>query len=356
MSRKFRWFLVSTLMLSIWSFVETANARTNNFAAGKVLAAKSQTMAIASWKQLPLSTTSFHNEWLTAPLSQRISFAEQIGEEGAMVLARQQRWTPLLTQDDKFFRQGFDQVYRRGRKIIIVEAKGGTSQLGRGYGYTQGTREWAVGAARKTVSMSNAREIEKQVAERVLKAYQRGHLEVYTVRTKHYSGQPIQTFIETSASGKIPGNNVVSHTAPRLTPRALATTGKIAGRAFAGGLGVVDVAYSGYRLHGTMSHRHEFDDDIYAGKIVAESGMGLSGAGLLLLTIPEPTGLTKVAGVVLLASSLAFGAADITLDYAHANRASDRQRLLDNLDTYEKHDAVDSLLRKMIDHDNMVLY
>ena len=162
--------------------------------------------------------------------------------------------------------------------------------------------------------------------------------------------------VPAAVSGKFLGNNVVSHTAPRLAPRALATTGKIAGRAFAGGLGVVDVAYSGYRLHDTISRRHEFDDDIYAGRLVAESGMGLSGAGLLLLTTPEPTGLTKAIGAGLIVSSLAFGAADMTLDYAHTNRISDRQRLLENLDVYEKHDAVDSLLRKMIDHDNMVLY
>ena len=131
---------------------------------------------------------------------------------------------------------------------------------------------------------------------------------------------------------------------------------KLTGKSILIGASVADIAYSGYQFRDTVSRKHEFDSDIYMGKLVAQGGIGISGLGLLFIAFPEPTFLTKVAGGVLFASSLAFGVTDMTLDHAHANRITARQRLLKNLDTHEKHDAVDSLLRKMIDHDNASLY
>lgn len=350
-----RWFFIWTLVLYVNSFTGTVDAKTQGFVNGKILAAKSQSPDIASWKALPRSVGTYRNEYLNAStnLARRIGLAEQIGEEGAMVLARQQKWNPLLTQNDKFVRQGFDQVYRRGPKIIVVEAKGGSSQLGCGYGHPQGTREWAVGAAERTISNNNASVIERKVADQVLRAHQRGRLEVYTVRTEHVLGKPTQTFIEYSASGKIPEHRAVTHGTARVTAKTASGAAKMSNMMFARGVGLADVAYSGYRLRNTVSRRYEFDDGIFYAKTGVQ-GTTLT-LGLTALAAPELFA-TKVTAIALLTTSAALVATDIFLDRAHETRVSDRRRLLDNLDAYEKHDAVDSLLRKMIGHDGMVLY
>jgi hypothetical protein len=54
--------------------------------------------------------------------------------------------------------------------IHVVEAKGGTSLLGKGYGHPQGTSEWAVEAAKSTLNNHAATETEKKVAKEVLEA------------------------------------------------------------------------------------------------------------------------------------------------------------------------------------------
>ena len=144
---------------------------------------------------------SYRNEWLTAVHDRKITakqkIAEQIGEEGAKRFAAQKGWEQILVQGDKGRVQGFDQVYRSADGILhVVEAKGGTSPLGHGYGYSQGTPEWAVEAAKKTLKNHMATEAEKRAARMVLEAAAEGKLNVHVVRTPHVQGKPGLTIVE----------------------------------------------------------------------------------------------------------------------------------------------------------------
>ncbi|MGQ9771807.1 MAG: hypothetical protein ACUVQG_14760, partial [Thermogutta sp.] len=71
-----------------------------------------------------------------------------------------------------------------------IEAKGGTSPLGREYGYEQGTRSWAVKCAKQVLHGPNASQAERETAEQIIRAAQSGKLRVEVVRTPHSLGQP----------------------------------------------------------------------------------------------------------------------------------------------------------------------
>lgn len=112
---------------------------------------------------------------------------------------------------------------------------------------------------------------------------------------------------------------------------------------------VLGSAYMGYDFYDTMSRRREFDDDIFYAKTGTKGA--LLGLGTAAMFTPELL-LSKLTGTAI----LLLAAADVALDRIHENRIQSRQRLLKNLDTYEKHDSVDTLLRTMIEHDNAVLF
>ena len=108
------------------------------------------------------NVTARQKAWLKASPEEHVLMAERLGEQGATALAEKKGYRPILTGEQKTVRQGFDQVYRTpDGRVVVVEAKGGTSPLCRGYGAEQGTTEWAIKAARETLKSSKASAAEK---------------------------------------------------------------------------------------------------------------------------------------------------------------------------------------------------
>ncbi|MDM8561046.1 hypothetical protein [Candidatus Parabeggiatoa sp. HSG14] len=121
---------------------------------------------------------------------------EKIGDAGARQYAHRMNFEPLF-QGKPGQGKGFDQVYRSGKQIVVVEAKGGGSPLKQYYGYTQGTGKYSFEVAKRTLSSPTATQTEKQAAKEVIKAYKNGRLVVQVARTKHVDGTPKGTTIET---------------------------------------------------------------------------------------------------------------------------------------------------------------
>jgi hypothetical protein len=147
---------------------------------------------------LPPDPAELPKLWLESSPEQRIHIAEQIGEEGARQYARSQGWEPIFDGKGRTVPQGFDMVYRDPRtgKIIVLEAKGGTSPLGRGYGHLQGTRSWAVSAAEQVLHNPATSAAEKEAAKSIIEAARNSQLEVRVVRTEHVLGSPKNPVVE----------------------------------------------------------------------------------------------------------------------------------------------------------------
>lgn len=80
--------------------------------------------------------TERQEAWLSASLQGRVKIAEAIGEEGARELARAKGYERLCDGLGKVLSQGPDQVYRASDgRIVVIEAKGGSGQLGHAYGF-----------------------------------------------------------------------------------------------------------------------------------------------------------------------------------------------------------------------------
>ncbi len=142
-----------------------------------------------------------HDKWLKATPQERVRIAEEIGELGARRYADAKGWKPLLDGTKKALSQGVDQVYETADGMIrVIEAKGGTSALGKGYGYQQGSSEWAVKAAERVLKSSKATAAERQAAQRILKAASEGKLIVDVVRTEHVLGVPTRAICEQSTA------------------------------------------------------------------------------------------------------------------------------------------------------------
>jgi hypothetical protein len=136
-------------------------------------------------------------EWLAATPEERVLIAERIGERGAADFAAKHGRTPILTPEQKTVRQGFDRVDRaRDGRIVVTEAKGGTSPIGRGYGAEQGTVDWTIKAAEKTLTLQKTSDVERNAARIVLDAGARGNLDVEILRTPHRLGEPLATVRE----------------------------------------------------------------------------------------------------------------------------------------------------------------
>ena len=134
-----------------------------------------------------------NRRWMEAGDQGRNPLVEEIGEDGAERLAKERGWTKILGKEHKTpsHRQGFDQVWQSADgHIHVIEAKGGSSPLGTGYGFRQGTPEWAVKAAEDALRSGKAGEAEKQAARMVLKAAEEGKMSVHVVRTEHVLGKP----------------------------------------------------------------------------------------------------------------------------------------------------------------------
>ena len=150
--------------------------------------------------EAPISSlTSKQLEWQQSSIQNRILISEKIGEDGAKAFASIRGYEPILNDADKAIRQGFDQVYwAKDGSIVVIEAKGGTSPIGRAYGCEQGTSEWAVRAAKHITENSKASVLEKEAAKVVLDAAKNGNLTTLVVRTKHILGQPYAAVLEST--------------------------------------------------------------------------------------------------------------------------------------------------------------
>ena len=165
-------------------------------ALGQVAAEAADASSIAITRKMNVAQT----KWLSSTPPERIRLSEGIGEVGAGKFARGRGWKLIMNGKNSSLPQGFDQVYSSFDDVIhVVEAKGGTSQLGRGYGYLQGTPEWAVKAAERTLKSTKASVAEKEAARAVLKAARSGRLQVHVVRTNHVLGKPTTTVVEHTA-------------------------------------------------------------------------------------------------------------------------------------------------------------
>ncbi|HDN27478.1 MAG TPA: hypothetical protein ENG03_10370 [Thioploca sp.] len=149
-----------------------------------------------------------HHEYLklreTGNIKGKAVSIEKIGDAGARQYAHRMNFEPLF-QGKPGQGKGFDQVYRSGKQIVVVEAKGGNSPLRLYYGYTQGTGRYSSEVAKRTLNSPTATQAEKQAAKEVIKAYKEGRLVVQVARTKHVFGDPKGTTIET-IHGKLPSN------------------------------------------------------------------------------------------------------------------------------------------------------
>ena len=126
------------------------------------------------------------------------AIAETIGEEGAGVSARSRGYLTVLRNGDKLLRTGADRVCLDPKtgELVVIEAKGGTSQLGSAYGYPQGSPEWVVEQAKSALRSSKASLAEKQAARTTLEGAAKGKLRVEVVRTEHVQGEPKSPVVE----------------------------------------------------------------------------------------------------------------------------------------------------------------
>jgi len=130
---------------------------------------------------------------------QRIS--ETIGEMGARAFAKKAGYTPLY-QGAPGKGRGFDQVYKFGKQVIVVEAKGGSSALKVYHGYLQGTPKYTTKVAQEILASKTASIQAKRAAKAVIKAYRKGDLVVQAAHTSHVYGKPGLTTVQTTY-GKI---------------------------------------------------------------------------------------------------------------------------------------------------------
>ena len=126
-------------------------------------------------------------------VAEKIIAAEAMGEAGATAYARSLGFDPLLLDEMKSIRQGFDQVWTRGDRVLVIEAKGGAGRLGVAYGHAQASEGWTLEVARQTLRRANATQVEIEAARRVLSAARKGNLEVQVVRTNSAGTRVVQT-------------------------------------------------------------------------------------------------------------------------------------------------------------------
>lgn len=137
------------------------------------------------------SVTPRQQAWLKASIYERALLAEDLGEEGGRAFAKSKSWAPVYDGKSWSMVHGPDQVYRAADGTVhMIEAKGGSSQLGKGYGHPQGSSEWAVESAKRVLHSSTATDAERRGAQAVIDAAAHGKFEVHVVRTTHTLGEP----------------------------------------------------------------------------------------------------------------------------------------------------------------------
>lgn len=151
----------------------------------------------AAARSLGSKLTPQQKAWLEAGPEQRRILAEKLGEDGARNFARSKGWQTLFDGHGRGIPQGVDQIYKDADGFVrAVEAKGGTSPLGKGYGHPQGTAEHAVEAAKRALKSPHPSAAERKGAQEILEAAAQKRLRVDVIRTKHVFGEPTAAVLE----------------------------------------------------------------------------------------------------------------------------------------------------------------
>jgi len=143
--------------------------------------------------------------WLRATPHQRTKLAEKLGDIGARAYAKANKWTVVSNGTARKLNIGPDQVYRGTNNIVhVIEAKGGSGQLGHAYGHAQGSIAWAIASARQVLRHTTASPAERHGAATILHAAMKGKLHIHVIRTTHVLGEPTTTVLEQTVYQKAP--------------------------------------------------------------------------------------------------------------------------------------------------------
>lgn len=127
----------------------------------------------------------------------KIRIAETIGDAGAQAYARSMNYQPIY-QGRPGQGQGFDAIFRAGKQVVVVEAKGGSGQLKIYRGHQQGTLDYTLKVADYVKNSKTASITAKIAANEVIKAAQEGRLVIQVAMTRHIHGTPQNTKVQTT--------------------------------------------------------------------------------------------------------------------------------------------------------------
>lgn len=134
-------------------------------------------------------TTEFSRAYAEAQTVQEKSeISETLGVEGAENLCMSMGYQPLLVDDEKAVRTGFDSCWidPKNGDIVVIEAKGNKSPCGTAYGgEKEGTLGWVMAAAVSMQISPGTSRAEKQAAQMVVEAFTKGNLRIETIRTTY---------------------------------------------------------------------------------------------------------------------------------------------------------------------------
>jgi len=191
--------------------------------------AHSQVISEAASEVITSTVTPRQRLWLDASVNERLLLAEEIGEEGGRAFAHGKSWAPVYDGTEGAMIHGPDQVYRGADGTVhVIEAKGGSSQLGKGYGYSQGSSEWAVQSAKRVLGSPAATDVEQQGARAIIEAASQGKLEVHVVRTTHVLGEPQVAKLENSVKCSGRATELAQEATTATVQHASRTLGKVA--------------------------------------------------------------------------------------------------------------------------------
>lgn len=223
--------------------------------------------------------------WLNASIKERVLLAEDLGEEGGRAFAKAKNWATVYDGKSWSMVHGPDQVYRAvDGTVHMIEAKGGSSQLGKGYGHPQGSSEWAVESAKRVLHSSTATEAERGGAQAVIDAAAHGKLEVHVVRTTHTLGEPNVAKLEQTMK--------CSEQASKAARETLSATAKSATKTFKQAAKTTDDAA---RVVDDVTRAG--DDLLRSADDVARASLGGSSALTRASAVLVPVGIALDAGV-----------------------------------------------------------
>jgi hypothetical protein len=231
------------------------------------------------------SVTPRQQAWLNASIYERALLAEDLGEEGGRAFAKSKSWAPVYDGKSWSMVHGPDQVYRGADGTVhMIEAKGGSSQLGKGYGHPQGSSEWAVESAKRVLHSSTATEAERRGAQAVLDAAAHGKLEVHVVRTTHTQGEPHVAKLEQTVKCSEQATKAAREAVSAAAKSATKTLKQVANTSDDAALAADDIARAG-------------DDLLRSADDVARASSGGSSALAGASAVLVPVGIALDAGV-----------------------------------------------------------